>query len=517
MRSLIHSSFVFLVSCSSNQFECDNGQCIPHHWKCDSKLDCSDGSDEPESCPKIQDCRPGQFQCLLTRKCLPAGWVCDEEEDCGTSPEHGPDTSDEDPKQCRKTATCPWNQAYCGDHLNCIDLSKFCDGHGDCPDNSDEFSFCNNKSLCENLRCEYGCKPTKDGVQCFCKDGWRPEGNKCVDANECEIDYSCQQICSNTVGSFKCSCVPGYIENSTDCKAVNGKFFFLITFFSFFSTVTVPPSEPISIIYSTKLKIMRIKENGTLWNNDTTTALINCNALEFSHRNRTICYVQHKKTASSLVCAKVDNFTEQWQLKTPEPLGEIEHIQQIALDWVTGNWYFLDDTRELIIICNNLLNKCNILIETNLKKPRAFVLDPTRGYIYFTKWGEPPTVERCNMDGTNRTAIVTQKVVFPYGVTVDYPNNHIYWVDTYLDFIERVNYDGSNRKTILRGKVVKNLYGISIFENKIYISSWNNNSIMSIDTKSKKVVYIVNTVTRPYNLNIFHRQRQPEGKFCLII
>lgn len=43
------------------------------------------------------------------------------------------------------------------------------------------------------------------------------------DSDECQLDGSCDQICTNTPGSFNCSCVIGYIQvNNTRCKAVNG-------------------------------------------------------------------------------------------------------------------------------------------------------------------------------------------------------------------------------------------------------------------------------------------------------
>lgn len=188
-------------------------------------MDCDDGSDEIGDCVPSRNCRPGQFQCELTQKCLPLGWMCDGEPDCGTSAELGPDTSDEDPHQCHQGKPCPWNEARCGETLECRPLSLFCDGHGDCPDNSDEWDFCRNDTLCANQQCGYKCKPTATGPLCYCPNGHRADGSKCVDADECELDNACAQICKNTVGSFTCSCVLGYTKNDTDCIAKNGKLF----------------------------------------------------------------------------------------------------------------------------------------------------------------------------------------------------------------------------------------------------------------------------------------------------
>jgi low-density lipoprotein receptor-related protein 1 (alpha-2-macroglobulin receptor) len=72
--------------------------------------------------------------------------------------------------------------------------------------------------------------------------------------------------------------------------------------------------------------------------------------------------------------------------------------------------------------------------------------------MFFTKWGvTSPMLERALLDGSERKTLVDHKIVYPYGVTIDYPTQHVYWVDTYLDFVERVDYDGSNRRTIRKG------------------------------------------------------------------
>lgn len=60
-------------------------------------------------------------------------------------------------------------------------------------------------------------------------------------------------------------------------------------------------------------------------------------------------------------------------------------------------------------------------------------------------------LERSKMDGSNRQKLIDNKIVYPYGVTVDFPSQHVYWVDTYLDFVERIDYDGKNRRTIAKG------------------------------------------------------------------
>ncbi|XP_030747153.1 prolow-density lipoprotein receptor-related protein 1 [Sitophilus oryzae] len=487
------------VSCGPNKFQCLSGQCIPQNWRCDSHVDCEDGSDETSNCESTT-CRPEQFRCALTGKCLPNGWVCDDEADCGTSSEFGVDKSDEDPKHCQPTH-CRWNEAPCPDGPACAHLDLFCDGKlGDCPGNSDEWDYCRNETFaCDKTHCSYSCKPTPLGPKCYCPSGQRPEGSTCVDADECEYDDTCSQICTNNVGSYQCSCVSGYIQNGTDCIAIN-----------------VPATEPPSLIFSTQSELKRVTLEGKAWPGNSTLQVLNSNALEFIHRDHTICYIHNNVSQSYIVCANINDLNQRWTLQVKSPLVEVESIQQMAYDWVSGNWYFLEDQKETIVLCNNALQWCNILVEQNLAKPRALALDPTTGYMFFTKWGtSPPMLERCNLDGTGRKPIVDVKIVYPYGVAVDYPTKYVFWVDTYLDYVEKVDYDGKNRKTMARGANVRNAYGVSVFQNRVFFSSWYNNSILEFNKFSQRnknlLVYsVISNISRPFNLHVFHRQRQPD-------
>ena len=59
---------------------------------------------------------------------------------------------------------------------------------------------------------------------CTCKTGYRysPELDSCSDANECQNDTMCEQTCVNTVGSYICGCMGGYLlKNGTYCQDVD--------------------------------------------------------------------------------------------------------------------------------------------------------------------------------------------------------------------------------------------------------------------------------------------------------
>ena len=57
----------------------------------------------------------------------------------------------------------------------------------------------------------------------------------------------------------------------------------------------------------------------------------------------------------------------------------ISAVKQMAKDWISGNWYFTDDSMAAIFMCDQTGVHCIILITTNLKGPVAIAVDPAEG------------------------------------------------------------------------------------------------------------------------------------------
>ncbi|MEE6519725.1 hypothetical protein FKM82_017448 [Ascaphus truei] len=76
--------------------------------------------------------------------------------------------------------------------------------------------------LCANGQCYI--EPGTSTPMCRCNSGFRPaqSGMICIDINECELNTNrCQQLCSNTIGGFSCSCQDGFEIQPTDGKTCN--------------------------------------------------------------------------------------------------------------------------------------------------------------------------------------------------------------------------------------------------------------------------------------------------------
>lgn len=490
----------FLVTCPRSHFTCGDGKCIPQHWKCDTYADCADGSDEID-CDKAHQCKEEQFQCKLTNKCIPRSWTCDGDADCGVVEKFQTiDVSDEDADLCRSSKHCLPTQTVCSNG-KCLDIEKFCDGVWDCT--NDELRCPkNNASECAKLQCSFDCRQTPNGPKCFCAKGSQPNGSLCEDFDECQIEGICDQTCKNLPGSYKCTCASGYARIDNKCLAIN-----------------TPKEEPMSLLFATSADVQKFPViNGSVVTNEHSPSiklpLNNIRALEMYHRNRTICLIR-SATTTRFECYNVDNVTHTWEMPPPDLFPNIDSVDQVSIDWISGNWYFLDDQREIIFVCSASMQHCSIVLENDLMKPRGMALDPTVGFLFFTKWGKSlASVERSFLDGSNRTSIVLKKIVYPHGVALDLALQHTYWVDTYLDSIERVDYDGNNRWFLKKSANfminLQSIHTVNVFESTIFLASWKNRSVVAIDKFTTEAKIVSTDIARAFHLHVFHRQKQPE-------
>ncbi|XP_014478673.1 PREDICTED: fibrillin-1-like [Dinoponera quadriceps] len=108
------------------------------------------------------------------------------------------------------------------DVLQLLELSKLCDQRVDCYQGADEQRG--------KLKCTDDC--TKDGTKCqngvcldsvcHCNDGFGGCNCQVPDENECKY-RPCDIFahCTNTLGSFQCSCFPGYRGDGFHCEDIN--------------------------------------------------------------------------------------------------------------------------------------------------------------------------------------------------------------------------------------------------------------------------------------------------------
>lgn len=187
------------ITCSKDEFKCKNGaECIRNAWFCDGDTDCTDGSDEV-------NCTESDRKCGFDETLCPDG-ICRE----SCEPVHQP------------IQVCDTNTAYKCNDTSCIPLQRLCDGNSSANDCL--------KSVCDEkiLQCSQNDSPycvcrdtSKGGKICYCPSGFERRGDSCIDIDECKNPGTCDQKCTNLMGTFKCDCYPGF--QLTGGKTVDGE------------------------------------------------------------------------------------------------------------------------------------------------------------------------------------------------------------------------------------------------------------------------------------------------------
>ncbi|RXN31423.1 low-density lipo receptor-related 1B [Labeo rohita] len=400
---------------------------------------------------------------------------------------------------------CPLNHIQCIGTRKCIHFNKLCNGAKDCEDGFDEGVHCRELlSACHELHCRYGCIMTRNGTFCFCADGFEvgEDGRSCRDHDECAMYGTCSQTCMNTYGSYRCSCTDGYSlqPNRRSCIAKHE-----------------PGENPAALLIGGSDNIIITALNGSRLQTLKQLDSNGTHGLDFNHKDESVCWVTSSESSGQLRCArmrKASGFTKEQEVKTVQNLHDVD---QLAFDWLTGNFYFVDQASDRIFVCNQYGDTCVTVIDLDLLNPKAIALDPLMGMLFFTDYGNQARLERCNMDGTNRTRLVDYKVERPTAVALDLVKKLVYWADAYLDYIEMVDYNGKNRHTIIQGYQVAHLHGLAVFEDYLYAtrSEPSSGAVVDILRINRFNVTDPETLTSIGNaktIRVYHKLSQPKVK-----
>ena len=122
----------------------------------------------------------------------------------------------------------------------------------------------------------------------------------------------------------------------------------------------------------------------------------------------------------------------------------------VAYDWTSKKIYWTDSANNSIYSMSlDGARKGQVVNIATVEVPRAIVLDPCQGYMYFSDWGmfgASGKIFRTTMAGTMRSIIIENDLKQPSGLALDYTDQKLYWTDAVREKIERADYDGKNRE-----------------------------------------------------------------------
>ena len=116
------------------------------------------------------------------------------------------------------------------------------------------------------------------------------------------------------------------------------------------------------------------------------------------------------------------------------------------------------------------------------------------------------------MDGSSKTVLHDTSLSLPYGLTMDYDSQILYWADYSLNKIEKSNADGTNRAVVTTSNV-RDPYSITFYNNRLYWTDLYYNRVLTTSVSSPSVSYLTTSQGDMYAIQAVTDERQPEGTY----
>ena len=195
-----------------------------------------------------------------------------------------------------------------------------------------------------------------------------------------------------------------------------------------------------------------------------------------------------------------------------------EGVEGLAVDWASKNLYYIDSRKGTLNVLSTRNPQYRRTLLSDLKRPRAIVVHPNKGYIFFSEWDRPANISRANSDGTNVQVFRNVLLGWPNGLSMDYEEDRLYWCDALLDHIQHANLDGTDVKTISSG-MIRHPFSLVVYKTKLFVTDWRLDAIIEMDKlsgKDERIVQKVEESNRLYGIKIYSKKAQTiiEGHPC---
>ncbi|XP_067826959.1 sortilin-related receptor isoform X2 [Heptranchias perlo] len=192
----------------------------------------------------------------------------------------------------------------------------------------------------------------------------------------------------------------------------------------------------------------------------------------------------------------------------------LQTVEALAFDSISQLLYWIDAGAKKLEVSNPDGDlRLTLLDSTVLDHPRALVLIPNQGLMFWTDWGGAAVgIYRSEMDASNVTRIITDGIKWPNGITVD--SSWIYWTEAYVDRIERADFNGGQRSVLIQN--LPHPYAISVFKNQIYWDDWSRMSIFrAYKFDGSGVESLVTGLTGVMDMKVFYKGKTTGSNACM--
>ncbi|KAI2650473.1 Low-density lipoprotein receptor-related protein 1B [Labeo rohita] len=142
----------------------------------------------------------------------------------------------------------------------------------------------------------------------------------------------------------------------------------------------------------------------------------------------------------------------------------------------------------------------------------------TSQFLFWTEWGQSPTISRSRLDGSEQSVLVSTGLARPNGISIDYQENKLYWCDARNNKIERINLERGEQREIVFSSSGVDMFSIAVFGAYLF---WSDRAYAngSIRRASKKDAVDVVTIRSGLGVSlkdvkVFNQDREKGTNAC---
>ena len=270
----------------------------------------------------------------------------------------------------------------------------------------------------------------------------------------------CSQECINSEGSYTCKCDPRFYVREPDGKTCK-------------RTADIQPWLVFTNKYYIRNMTTDASEMRIMHQN-----LKNVVSMDFHYEKNEIYFAD--VSAKTIYRSKVDSDEKEAVMK-----HDTNGLEGMSVDWVADKLYWLDRHTQHMSV-SELDGKNRKTLKTGIEDPRAIVVHPGNGYVFFTSWHLHAYVGRIGMDGDASTfthILATtngDNIAWPNALAIDFFTDRLWYADAHLDYIAYCDFNGENVKYMLKSPdQIKHVFALSILDDTLFWSDWNRKAILS--------------------------------------
>eukprot|EP00731_Ephydatia_muelleri_P006973 Em0003g1221a len=198
--------------------------------------------------------------------------------------------------------------------------------------------------------------------------------------------------------------------------------------------------------------------------------------------------------------------------------------QGLAVDWVSSNVYWISQGSPPQWPVGIYVARANgsfprAIVTSQVINPRSIAVHPTMGLLFWVDQTPSSKIQRCNLDGSNRTTIVNSTGTIS-NIIVDYASNQLFWVNSENHELRTSDLDGTKQRVFIprptnpSQQYMERPFGMAKLGNQIFWTEWRTRSLIRA-LQTGQTSFLIRTISsfngqQPNNIIVVNPLRPGE-------